>query len=213
MRTLNYHRKILADILEDDSLLVMAKGLGLTKVLGMFLSMYCSPQFLVIVVSSDEKFLDLLQDELSGLNCALPIRKVTSEKNADDRGKLYGQGGVIAITHRILVVDLLNGILDTSKVTGMVVPDAHRVLDTTNESFVLRIYRQKNKKGFIKGFSDCPETFQIGFSRTEKVPFLSPTQLFPCSAFPGYAMLVCEKAASLASISCGRQCRVGCACS
>lgn len=39
-----------------------------------------------------------------------------------------------------------------------------RVTATSAEAFILRLYRQKNKDGFIKAFSDCPEPFTTGFA-------------------------------------------------
>jgi len=42
-------------------------------------------------------------------------------------------GGVIAITSRIIVVDLLTERVPAEKVTGIVVWDAHRVSETSSE--------------------------------------------------------------------------------
>jgi DNA excision repair protein ERCC-4 len=39
-----------------------------------------------------------------------------------------------------------------------------RVVATSLEAFILRIYRQKNKDGFIKAFSENPESFTTGFA-------------------------------------------------
>jgi DNA excision repair protein ERCC-4 len=39
-----------------------------------------------------------------------------------------------------------------------------RVVATSLEAFILRIYRQRNKIGFLKAFSDNPEPFTTGFS-------------------------------------------------
>lgn len=39
-----------------------------------------------------------------------------------------------------------------------------RVVATSLEAFILRIFRQKNKTGFIKAFSDNPEPFCTGFA-------------------------------------------------
>lgn len=41
---------------------------------------------------------------------------------------------------------------------------SHRVIATSTEAFILRIFRQKNKLGFIKAFSDNPEPFCTGFA-------------------------------------------------
>jgi DNA excision repair protein ERCC-4 len=39
-----------------------------------------------------------------------------------------------------------------------------RVTATSSEAFILRLYRQRNKDGFIKAFSDNPELFTSGFA-------------------------------------------------
>ncbi|KAK5191063.1 DNA repair protein RAD16, partial [Cryomyces antarcticus] len=80
------------------------------------------------------------------------------------REKMYARGGIFSITSRILIVDFLSSLLDPATVTGMVVLHAERVIATSLEAFIIRIYRQKNKVGFLKAFSDSPEPFTMGFS-------------------------------------------------
>jgi DNA excision repair protein ERCC-4 len=80
------------------------------------------------------------------------------------REKMYAQGGIFSITSRILVVDLLTSLLDPETITGVVVLHADKVVATSLEAFILRIYRQRNKVGFLKAFSDNPEPFSSGFS-------------------------------------------------
>ena len=80
------------------------------------------------------------------------------------REKMYAKGGIFSITSRILVVDLLTSLLDPEMITGIVLLHADRVVATSLEAFILRIYRQKNKVGFLKAFSDNPDPFATGFS-------------------------------------------------
>lgn len=80
------------------------------------------------------------------------------------REKMYAAGGIFSITSRILVVDMLTGLLNPETITGMVVLHADRIVATSLEAFILRIYRQKNKVGFLKAFSDNPDPFTTGFS-------------------------------------------------
>lgn len=80
------------------------------------------------------------------------------------REKMYAQGGIFSITSRILVVDLLTNLLNPETITGLIVLHADRVVATSLEAFILRIYRQKNKVGFLKAFSDNPDPFTVGFS-------------------------------------------------
>ncbi|KAK6351668.1 hypothetical protein TWF718_004821 [Orbilia javanica] len=95
---------------------------------------------------------------------------------------MYARGGVFTITSRILVVDLLAGLLDPTKVTGIVVLHAERVTAVSLEAFILRIFRQKNKTGFVKAFSENPESLSSGFSTLSMVMrnlFLQKTSLWP----------------------------------
>jgi DNA excision repair protein ERCC-4 len=80
------------------------------------------------------------------------------------REKMYSHGGVFSVTSRILVVDLLTNLLAPETITGLVVLHADRIVATSLEAFILRIYRQRNKVGFLKAFSDNPEPFTTGFS-------------------------------------------------
>lgn len=80
------------------------------------------------------------------------------------REKMYAHGGIFSITSRILVVDLLTNLLNPETITGMIVLHADRIVATSLEAFILRIYRQKNKLGFLKAFSDNPDPFTVGFS-------------------------------------------------
>ncbi|KAI7087730.1 DNA repair protein, partial [Hortaea werneckii] len=64
----------------------------------------------------------------------------------------------------------------------MVVLHAERVAATSLEAFIVRIFRQKNKKGFLKAFSDAPEPFTSGFqplSSTLRNLFLRKPVLYP----------------------------------
>lgn len=49
------------------------------------------------------------------------------------------------VTTRILVVDMLKNRVPIDKITGIVVLRAHNVLESCQEAFVLRLFRQKNK--------------------------------------------------------------------
>ncbi len=61
------------------------------------------------------------------------------------RQSVYMEGGVIFSSSRILVVDMLMDRMPIDLVTGMLVYKAHRIIETSQEAFILRLYRQKNK--------------------------------------------------------------------
>jgi DNA excision repair protein ERCC-4 len=54
------------------------------------------------------------------------------------------------------------------KITGLIVNHAHRVSETSAEAFILRLFRNENKEGFIRAFSDEPESFANGIWKLEK---------------------------------------------
>lgn len=88
----------------------------------------------------------------------------TDFTSVGQREKMYAHGGIFSITSRILVVDLLTNLLNPETITGLIVLHADRIVATSLEAFILRIYRQKNKVGFLKAFSDNPDPFTVGFS-------------------------------------------------
>jgi DNA excision repair protein ERCC-4 len=102
--------------------------------------------------------------------------------NVVSRQRLYQRGGIVSITSQILIVDLLSGVLDPASVTGMIVLHAERVVATSIDAFILRIYRQYNKDGFLKAFSDDPERFTSGFAPLATMlrnHFLRKPSLYP----------------------------------
>jgi DNA excision repair protein ERCC-4 len=106
----------------------------------------------------------------------------TDFTSVGQREKMYARGGIFSITSRILVVDLLTDLLNPQTITGLVVLHADRIVATSLEAFILRIYRQKNKVGFLKAFSDNPDPFTIGFSplaNMMKNMFLRKASLWP----------------------------------
>jgi DNA excision repair protein ERCC-4 len=54
-------------------------------------------------------------------------------------------------------------------ITGILVYKAHRTMQSCQEAFILRLYRQKNKTGFVKAFSGSPVAFTTGFSQVERI--------------------------------------------
>lgn len=55
------------------------------------------------------------------------------------------EGGIIFSSSRILVVDMLMDRMPIDLITGVLVYKAHKVIETSQEAFILRLFRQKNK--------------------------------------------------------------------
>ncbi len=125
----------------------------------------------MVVVGADERENGWIGEALAehAVVSRTPAARGLTSINTDTMGvgtreKMYSQGGIFSITSRILVVDLLSKLLDPATVTGLVVLHAERIVATSIEAFIIRIYRQMNKAGFFKAFSDNPEPFTTGFA-------------------------------------------------
>ncbi|KAI9027831.1 hypothetical protein DFJ74DRAFT_660580 [Hyaloraphidium curvatum] len=171
---------------KGDGLLVTGKGLGLQRVLLTFIRIYMDPRFLVLLINTPEREADSLREALlqredlvaeaqrgeeEGDGLAISVKElkvINNETLSSARRDLYQRGGVLAITSRILITDMLNDQIPLELVSGILVNHAHRVHETSTEAFILRLFRQKNKVGFIKAFSDCPEDFVRGMWKLEK---------------------------------------------
>jgi len=154
----------------DNALVILARGLGLRRVVATVLKIYDGPHNLVIMVNAQPEEEAALAEELTTLGVKRPgLRTVSHEMNAKTRQELYLSGGLLSVTSRILVVDMLNKRIPTHLITGIVVLHAERVSPTSAEAFIVRIYRQENEDGFLKAFSDDAEHFALGLSPLQTV--------------------------------------------
>ena len=148
----SFQRQILTSTLCSTSTLnIFCKGLDSRPIIKALEKIFSSPKLLLLRI-----------------NCPTSAQ-ITSEQHSQlDRQRLYLQGGVLSVTSRILLFDLLLDRLCASLISGIVVHDAHLVHENSIEAFILHLYRSKNKEGFIYAFSECPESFCNQFGRLEK---------------------------------------------
>ncbi|KAF5287071.1 hypothetical protein FQA39_LY16056 [Lamprigera yunnana] len=162
---LEFETQIFLDALHKDGLVVTAKGLNMDVVITNILKVYCDAGNLVFVLNCSESEEKYFKQKINDEN----VYSITFETSIKDRENMYLLGGVHFITTRILVVDLLKQRIPIEHVTGIVVLRAHTVLESGQEAFALRLYRQKNKTGFVKGFSNSVQNFTVGFGHVERV--------------------------------------------
>ncbi|XP_055541301.1 DNA repair endonuclease XPF [Wyeomyia smithii] len=160
---LEYERQMFFDLLHADGLVVCAKGITYEKVLLNLLKIFCDPSTLVLVMNCTDFEEKLYTAELD--------RQYIHESstNATEREKNYLLGGIQFISTRILVVDLLKNRIPVEMITGIFVLKAHEIIESCQEAFALRLYRQRNKNGFVKAFSKNVEAFTYGYGHVEKV--------------------------------------------
>ncbi|KAE8450321.1 hypothetical protein EG329_006749 [Mollisiaceae sp. DMI_Dod_QoI] len=169
---LKYQQELFQELRQKDELVVIARGLGLLRLVTNLLHSYdAAGNNLILVVGADERENGWIGEALAehaAISMALKARGLnvvnTDVMSVGTREKMYAQGGIFSITSRILVVDLLTSLLNPETITGLVVLHADRIVATSLEAFILRIYRQRNKVGFLKAFSDNPEPFTTGFA-------------------------------------------------
>ncbi|KJZ75790.1 hypothetical protein HIM_04947 [Hirsutella minnesotensis 3608] len=169
---LEYQQNLFQELRSEDELVVLARGLGLTRLVTNLLHSYdAAGNNLIVVVGAEDRENGWMGEALAehAAISASPKARGLTVVNTDfqsvgAREKMYAGGGIFSITSRILVVDVLTGLLNPETITGMIVLHADRVVSTSLEAFILRVYRQKNKVGFLKAFSDNPDPFATGFS-------------------------------------------------
>lgn len=118
---------------------------------------YVDPANLVLVLNSD----DCEENYYTKLLDSPHVHQASN--NANEREKVYLSGGIQFLSTQVLVVDLLKGRVPAELITGIFVLRAHQIIESCQEAFALRLYRQKNKTGFIKAFTLSAEAFTHGY--------------------------------------------------
>lgn len=142
---LAFHKQILEEIHDPSTsdLLILARGLGLRRIICTLMKIYDSAQNLVLLVNATPEEEVAIGEELGIMGCRKPgLRIVGYETGNRDRfvlvsfegvrcsypsrQDLYKNGGLISVTSRILVVDMLQSDIPTGLITGIVVLRAER---------------------------------------------------------------------------------------
>ncbi|KAJ1803744.1 DNA repair protein RAD16, partial [Coemansia sp. RSA 2599] len=173
---LSFQRQILNELLEQDALCIIARGLGMERILAELCRACATRQALVFLINASDDdedrlrhaFMQMRSGEGESADQETELLVVKNETNSASRAQLYRAGGLISVTSRILIVDLLNGIVPTELVTGAIVCNASRITAESIEAFALRVIRQQNPQSFVKALSDAPEAFTLGFAPLEK---------------------------------------------
>nr|CAG4651688.1 EOG090X03DI [Triops cancriformis] len=168
-KMLEFENQIFLDVLHEDGLLIAAKGLALEQVFINLLKVYSEPGSLVLVIGTSNKEEEYFIQQLDFMGVKPLPRIINSDYSISDRQIMYLEGGVVFASSRILVVDMLMDRMPMEHLTGILVYKAQRVVESSQEAFILRLFRQKNKTGFIKAFSSSPVAFTTGFCQINRV--------------------------------------------
>ncbi|KAJ3367573.1 DNA repair endonuclease XPF [Allomyces arbusculus] len=197
-----FQREIITELLADDSaLVVLARGLGSLPLIQFLARAFARPISLVFILdagNSSAPNATLLGDlDTASTSLGDPTRHahiVTGETSSDQRQQAYLRGGVFLITARVLVVDMLSDKVPLHLVTGIIIHRADRVTESSTEAFILRLFRAQNTNGFIRAFSESPESLVGGFNKLEKS--LRALHVRKVLAWPRFHMLVAQTLAS-----------------
>lgn len=204
---LRFHQEIVEDMLSRDGLLILGRGLGWELITANLLHALSAPTIslqrngkdiqtkksLIILLNAKEEEISKLGEDLTDLhwidNCkdntnesdfeVSPLISIGGDSmNVDKRKRVYEQGGIVSVTSRILVVDLLSGVISPNDIMGLFLLHAERIRETSNESFIINLYRDVNDWGFVKAVSDEPESFTGFTPLATKLKVLRLTNIF-----------------------------------
>ncbi|EKV10043.1 DNA repair protein RAD1, putative [Penicillium digitatum PHI26] len=156
---LQYQQELFTELRAEDELVILARGLGLLHLITNLLHFYdAAGNNLVLVVGADERENEWIGEALAEHYATSKSPLARGLKVINTEKATVPMRWVSHLCH----VDC--ELLDPEKVTGMVILHADKVFATSLEAFIVRVYRQSNKLGFLKAFSDSPEPFTTGFA-------------------------------------------------
>ncbi|XP_041818875.1 DNA repair endonuclease XPF [Chelmon rostratus] len=166
---LEFETEMFLSLFGCDGLLVVAEGMGIDRILLQFMRVYSEQGSLVLLLNTTTPEQEYFTEQLRMEGVAHLPRTVTSDVQSTERYNVYTEGGVLFVTSRILVVDFLTDRIPAHLISGILVYRAHKIIESCQEAFILRLFRQKNKTGFIKAFTDKATAFSSGFCQVERV--------------------------------------------
>ncbi|PAV70864.1 hypothetical protein WR25_02261 [Diploscapter pachys] len=163
-----YERDLLLETMDKDVLFISALGLGMERLFLEHLIMFSTKKTLALVLNTNQLDEDYFISQLRKAQVPCEPKILTAEVLGKDREAIYLEGGCQFITSRILIVDLLTGRIPIQNVACIFVYRAHKVLFSFQESFILRLYREKKKDGMVKAFSDVPTSSISCFGQLQR---------------------------------------------
>nr|XP_037287547.1 DNA repair endonuclease XPF-like [Rhipicephalus microplus] len=169
MSLLEFETQMFLDLHNEDGLVIVAKGLGIERLLLSLIKVHNDPGSLVLILGTTAEEEEFFISQLQADNVNPLPKCITADCGTKERTDVYLTGGALFVTSRILVVDMLMERVPINLITGIIVYRAHKTLESCQEAFILRLYRQKNKTGFVKGLSDSAVAFTHGFSQVQRM--------------------------------------------
>ncbi|KAI5965181.1 rad16 [Candida pseudojiufengensis] len=194
---LRFQQEIMEEMLSKDSLLILGRGLGWETITANLLFSLSAPfiqlnkrqntKSLILLLNAKDHEIIRLKEEIDDLNWLndetnqCKFTSIAGDATSTKRRNIYADGGIISISPRVLIVDILSGTINVNEITGLFILHADRIRETSNDAFIINVYRDQNEWGFIKALSDEPESFR-GFTPLQtrlKILRLSNVTLWP----------------------------------
>eukprot|EP01080_Neovahlkampfia_damariscottae_P001747 gene1747-516_t len=168
---LEFQKTILSETIKEDGLLIISKGLGIDEITMNVIKGYSDPHQLVFVLNlKDEEIQNYIERLRSaGVPQNLIPKIINNEFPQKERRQVYLDGGCLFVTSRILIVDILNHRVPLNLVSGLVICNAHTIIENSNEAFIMSLLKQKNPKIFIKAFTENEYKFVSEFTALQKM--------------------------------------------
>ncbi|VDL99712.1 unnamed protein product [Schistocephalus solidus] len=164
---LEYEKSILLDSHNESCMVVCSEGLDLDNIIYTTIKVHSDPHNLVLISNYAVDEARYISKRLMAENETYVPFIITAEVSVKERKAAYCRGGVVFVSSRILVVDLLRGTMPVSLVTGVIVLRCHRLHEASQESFMVRLLREKNPDIFVMAFTDNPVALMSGYNRVE----------------------------------------------
>ena len=148
---------------------VCAEGLDLDTVLYTLIKLHNDPHNLVLVSNYSLPEAKYITSKLIMENEACTPFIITAEVSAEERLKAYRRGGIVFVSSRIFVVEFFNGTIPVELITGVIVLRCHNLHESSQESFMLRLLRERSPQIFIKAFTDNAVALMSGYHRVEQL--------------------------------------------
>ncbi|TBU02083.1 ERCC4-like DNA repair endonuclease [Hamiltosporidium tvaerminnensis] len=162
---LEYEKEILKEANGKNYLLIMARGLGIEDIILQNIKMYLNSSSLVILLNlslNEEKYFFSFKNKyLHNLN--------ENPMTIDKRKALYKTGGVFYVSSRILVTDILNEVIETTKISCFLINNAETLKENSTEEFIIYLFRERNSEGLIKAFTVFPHVIMSRFSGIQQI--------------------------------------------
>ncbi|KAI5169461.1 DNA excision repair protein ERCC-4 [Pancytospora epiphaga] len=143
---LDYEYDILHKITTGGTLVLPALGLNVQNVIKQFLSFYDDERGILIALNAGKPEYTLLSE--SGLCHTTNISTLL----ASQRKASYENGGIFYGSSRIFIADFLNNIVDTKRISTIILFNAECIQDDGKEAFILYMFKKNNIPGLVVAF-------------------------------------------------------------